>query len=458
MGWGIGIGIGWPNASAGISYVAGLIKSFKARVLSYSGGIFEAETCLTTALTELNAIGLLSKASLVITPNAYRAAVIYDVIPNTLLGDMDVDRTTAATRVNANGLIETVGNNVPRLDYSKGTCPNWLIEPQETNILNYSEEFDNPFWFKGAVGGVALPIVDPNQTISPDGTLTANQVDFPIVNAGQTSIIFVPFSTATTENYTQSFYIKGLLGTEVIWITYTTDGVNFLTKACNLTIGWQRFDLTLLNFVGGNNITIGVDTRDSLQTARPAQTIFLWGGQLELNTYATSYIKTVASTVTRNFDKIGKAGITSLLNASEGTFYIEAAALNTTDAETRIFNLNDGDAGNSHVSIQFQTNGDIRFDLRSGVNTSRRTVAGTNITNFNKLAVSWGPLGIFGYINGISYSVPIFAGTIPAIPLALTRIYFNRFASGNIANSRLKESLVFKTALTNAECISLTTL
>jgi len=458
MGWGIGVGIGWPNASAGISYVKQLIKTFKERVLSYPNSVFEAEACLTASLTELNTIGLLDKASLVITPNAYNTAILYDVVPNTVLGDMDVIRATTATRVNANGLIETVGLNIPRLDYSKGTCPSVLIEPQETNILNYSEEFDNPFWFKGAVGGVANPIVTPNQAVAPNGTLTADQVDFPSIGSGQTSIIFVPFSTATTENYTQSFYIKGLLGTEVIWITYTTDGVNFLTKACNLTIGWQRFDLTLLNFVGGNNIVIGVDTRDPLQTARPAQTIFLWGGQLELNTYATSYIKTVASTVTRNFDKIGKAEITSLLNASEGTFYIEVAALNTTDAETRIFNLNDGDANNSYVSIQFQTNGDIRFDLRSGVNISRRTVAGANITNFNKLAVSWGPLGIFGYINGSSYFVPTVAGTIPAIPLALTRIYFNRFASGSIANSRLKESLVFKTALTNAECISLTTL
>jgi len=458
MGWGIGVGIGWPNASAGISYVKQLIKTFKERVLSYPNSVFEAEACLTASLTELNTIGLLDKASLVITPNAYNTAILYDVVPNTVLGDMDVIRATTATRVNANGLIETVGLNIPRLDYSKGTCPSVLIEPQETNILNYSEEFDNPFWFKGAVGGVANPIVTPNQAVAPNGTLTADQVDFPSIGSGQVSIIFVPFSTATTENYTQSFYIKGLLGTEVIWITYTTDGVNFLTKACNLTIGWQRFDLTLLNFVGGNNIVIGVDTRDPLQTARPAQTIFLWGGQLELNTYATSYIKTVASTVTRNFDKIGKAEITSLLNASEGTFYIEVAALNTTDAETRIFNLNDGDANNSYVSIQFQTNGDIRFDLRSGVNISRRTVAGANITNFNKLAVSWGPLGIFGYINGSSYFVPTVAGTIPAIPLALTRIYFNRFASGSIANSRLKESLVFKTALTNAECISLTTL
>lgn len=445
------------SVNTALSYVEKVIKSFKARVLSNSGGIFEAGACLATALTELNRIGLLSKASLVITPNAYRAAVIYDVIPNTPLGDMDVERTTEAARVNSNRLIETVGDNVPRLDYSKGTCPSWLIEPQETNILTYSEQFDNPFWIKGAIGGVADPIVTPNVSISPDGTLSADQVVFPSITPGQTSIIFVPFSTATTQNYTQSFYIKGLLGTEVIWITYTSDGVTFLTKACNLTTGWQRFDLTLLNFVGGNNITIGVDTRDPLQTARPEQTIFIWGGQLELNTYATSYIKTIASIVTRNFDKISKVGISSLLNPSEGVFYIEACALNQTDADSRTFNINDV-IGDNYVAIQYQADGDLRFDVRSGVNINRLDIPAIVDTVFNKFAISWGTSGIFGYLNGVKYVIPQFQGTIPSIPVTLTRISFFRGSSTNVANSYLKEAVVFQSQLTDAECISLTTL
>ena len=437
-------------------YIEKIIKSFIARVNSL-GGIFEAKQCLTIALRELNTIGLLSKASLVITPNAYFIGVIYDVVPNTSLGDLTVERATTGSRVNKTGLIQTEGLNVPRLDYSKGTCPSWLIEPQKTNILNYSEQFDNPFWLKGAIGGAANPIVTPNQDVAPNGTFVADKVNFPIVGAGQTSIIFVPFSTATTENYTQSFYIKGLLGTEVIWITYTTDGVTFLTKACNLTTGWQRFDLTLLNFLGGNNITIGVDTRDPLQTARPAQTIFLWGGQLELNTYATSYIQTVATTVTRNFDKISKVGISSLLNPSEGVFYLESAALNQLDADSRTFGINDI-IGDNYIAVQYQADGDLRFDVRSGVNINRLNLSIGSITNFNKFAISWGPSGIYGYLNGVQYVIPQFAGTIPSIPVTLTRISFFRGSSANVANSYLKEAVVFKTQLTDAECISLTTL
>jgi hypothetical protein len=437
------------------SYIEKLIKSFIARVNTF-GGIFEAKACLTTALRELNTIGLLTKASLVITPNAYRVGVIYDVVPNTALGDLTVERATTGSRVNSAQLIQTEGVNIPRLDYSKGTCPNWLIEPQKTNLFFYSEEFDNTFWQKGAIGGVAIPVVTPNVTISPDGTFTADEVGFPSISGGQTSIIFVPF-TSTGVNYSQSYYIRGLLGTEVIWITYTPDGVTFVTKRCDLTIGWQRFSLATGINPGATNITIGVDTRDPLQTARPAQTIFLWGGQFEENQYATSYIKTIATTVTRNFDKISKVGISSLLNPSEGVFYLESAALNQSDADSRTFGINDV-IGDNYIAVQYQADGDLRFDVRSGVNINRLNLSIGSITNFNKFAISWGPLGIFGYLNGVHYVIPQFAGTIPSIPITLTRISFFRGSNTNIANSYLKESVVFETQLTDAECINLTTL
>jgi hypothetical protein len=37
--------------------------------------------------------------------------------------------------------------NIPRLDYSLGGCPNILLEPQRTNLLQ-SSSFDNASWIK----------------------------------------------------------------------------------------------------------------------------------------------------------------------------------------------------------------------------------------------------------------------------------------------------------------------
>ena len=80
-------------------------------------------------------MSLLDTASLVITPNGTKAGKLYSVVPSSGAGDMTVTRATTATRVNSAGLIESVASNVPRLDYSNGTCPSILVEPQRTNII-----------------------------------------------------------------------------------------------------------------------------------------------------------------------------------------------------------------------------------------------------------------------------------------------------------------------------------
>ena len=82
-------------------------------------------------------MSLFESASLVVTPNGTKASKLYAVKPVDGSGDLTVTRATTATRVNSAGLIESVAVNVPRLDYTNGSCPSILVEPQRTNsILN----------------------------------------------------------------------------------------------------------------------------------------------------------------------------------------------------------------------------------------------------------------------------------------------------------------------------------
>ena len=113
-----------------ISKLLLLIKNFKTRVLA-DGGTFEAEACLKTSLPTLIQNG----PSLVITPNAVKAGKLYSIVPTDGTGDLIVTRATTATRVNSAGLIENVGANIARLDYSNGSCPSILVEPQRTNLV-----------------------------------------------------------------------------------------------------------------------------------------------------------------------------------------------------------------------------------------------------------------------------------------------------------------------------------
>jgi hypothetical protein len=76
-------------------------------------------------------MSLFEEASLVITPNGFKAGKLYAVKG----ADLNVVRATSATRVNANGLIETMGANVPLIDHTGGGCPTILVQPQRTNSL-----------------------------------------------------------------------------------------------------------------------------------------------------------------------------------------------------------------------------------------------------------------------------------------------------------------------------------
>lgn len=110
------------------------IQYFKSRV-SADLGLFESESCIEAQLNTINNQNLLDSASLIVTPNAYKTNKLYSVVPFDASGYMTFTRATSATRVNSLGLIETVGINVPRIDYTNASCPSILVEPQRTNLV-----------------------------------------------------------------------------------------------------------------------------------------------------------------------------------------------------------------------------------------------------------------------------------------------------------------------------------
>ena len=84
--------------------------------------------------------------TLTMIPSGYKAQKVYSVLPTNGDGDFTFNRNDTGTRVNKNGLIEQVATDVPRLDYSDGSCPSLLLEPASTNLALYSQEFTNSYW------------------------------------------------------------------------------------------------------------------------------------------------------------------------------------------------------------------------------------------------------------------------------------------------------------------------
>ena len=264
-------------------------------------------------------------ASLIVTPNAKKAGKLY-----ALKGaDLDVVRATTATYVGSDGLIKTALANEVRFDYTNGSCPSILVEPQRTNLLLRSEEFNNASWSK------INSITQINTTISPTGNLTADTFNLSNVGENLYSLYQVGITSSSLTN-TFSIYVK-----------YTNRRYIQLTWGSGFSTNFANFDLITGTITGGTYLdakinnsydgffriyitTTGISTNISpyiwpidtfnaprASTSNGIGSYILFGAQLEAGTNATSYIPTVASTVTRNADVISKTGLSGITSITE---------------------------------------------------------------------------------------------------------------------------------------------
>jgi len=154
-------------------------------------------------------------ASLIVTPNAKKTGKLYSLKG----ADLDVVRATTATYVGSDGLIKTALANEVRFDYTNGSCPSILVEPQRTNLLLRSEEFDNAYWLKESAGLTA------NQTTAPDGTNTADLI------VDNTNLTVHGFRNntgiiLTNSVHTYSIFVKDN-GRRFINLSFNTVGSNY---------------------------------------------------------------------------------------------------------------------------------------------------------------------------------------------------------------------------------------
>jgi hypothetical protein len=212
--------------------------------------------------------------------------------------------------------------NIPRLDYSNGSCPSLLVEPQRTNLCTYSEDFTNVVW------GKFLTTITPNTTISPSGIQNADTFE---TSSNSSGVLFIN-SFVTSGDKTFSIYAKK--GSNDILDMGFTDVTDF-TARFNLSSGTlvsQTSGLTsTITSVGNDWYRLTVSKNISalgsifLINTTPSinKTMFLWGAQLEAGSYSTSYIPTTSASVTRNADVIEKTGISSLIGQTEGTALLD---------------------------------------------------------------------------------------------------------------------------------------
>lgn len=385
-------------------------------------------------------MSLLDKASLIVTPNAYKASKLYSVVPSSGAGDMNVVRATTATRKNSLGLIESVAVNAPRIDYTNGSCPSLLVEPQRTNINTYSQDLTNAAYTTAAgVGGSVTRTA--NYGISPDGTQNATRLQ---IVRGTTFAEFFQRSIVTLgATYTLSFWAKSLSGTPTLYTAYNNGYANEVT----FTNQWVRYTYT---FVAGSFLTSGLNliSWSSLPTTSTSADLLVWGVQLEAGSYPTSYIPTVAS-VTRNADIISKTGISSLIGQTEGTLFCDVN-LNSRVSFSYLALSTDLTTSSNYLGIAFLANA-IAFESVVGAALQANISYSNSSTGRFKIAAAYKANDFVLYINGTQIGTDT-SGTIPAC----SQLGLNAFATAQALNYNSVQ--LYKTKLSNTELAQLTTL
>jgi hypothetical protein len=202
---------------------------------------------------------------------------------------------------NSSGTLVSATTNTPRFDYDPATLQlkGLLLEDASTNILFPSGNIAGSPWstFNNVV---IAPVTTANQTTAPDGTSTATRIVYPAVTGANAASVMQQIFTLTASVYAFSVYLKGNVGGEQLYLGLNVN--SFISSPrLILTTQWQRFVIIATSLAGAQGITIGTDLRDPAQTSTPAQTIFAWGGQVELN-FMSSYIPTTTVAVTRAAD------------------------------------------------------------------------------------------------------------------------------------------------------------
>ena len=341
------------------------------------------------------------------------------------------DRASSATRVNKDGLIETVGSGEPRIDYKDDSNGALLLEPTRTNLITYSEDFTHPNWNKES--GV---IITPNYGISPDGTQNSTRLQLNSINK---SIYFV-----TGLGYASLFsiYIKGTKG-EVIRVSNTGGTLHTFTGE------WDRVECY---DSGGTSPNVSVNSYGGSTTALDME---IWGAQLEAGSYATSYIPTQGAIagVTRVAETCSGAGNEQVFNDSEGVLFAEISAL-ANDLNIEGISVSDGSSSNRVVIFKWNISNTIRARVTSGgVNTFDFYVSVSDITNINKIALKYKQNDFALWINGIEVATDF----IGAAPIGLSKLNFDSDGIGSAPlYGNTKQIQYFDTALNDSDLETLT--
>jgi hypothetical protein len=353
-----------------------------------------------------------------------------------------VTRDSIATRVNKQGLIEVVGKDKLRIDYTDSSKGVALLEPARTNVIVNSEVTST--WTYTEFGSGSAGTITIGKTDMFGGT-NAVQVDFPSDAENATLTFGQTTSSISSGSAAVSVYIKLVSsGSKELQFRCST-GVK-----SNVLVDTTEFVRYEVTGTKGSNESFSVKVRPSEGTSSGGFSIIVCHPQEEAGSYATSYIPTSGLAAQRSSDVANGAGNSEVFNDSEGVLFVNTAYFETSRRE---ISINNGSI-NERVSIRhINSDNTIGSIVKDGGTTYADidfTLSSTKL--FTKAAFKYKSGDSSFFVNGfkVDTSTDTFA------PSGFSQLDFDEGDGTENFIGKAKEIGVYDAVLTDAELEALT--
>jgi len=375
-------------AGASVAVTGGATATLNTSSSSVGSRYYVKLSALSTGSLTLTVTGAVTNAQL--------ERITYQTTPRTLIA------TTGAQKF------------LPRFDsYYDTTDSTWkakglLIEESRQNLATYSEQLNNSNWTLGFSGLLAFGSGSiANDTVAPDGTTTADKiVENTAASAQHRFFNNSAFTVTNGASVAYSIFVKAAGRTSVRLTDNALQGATFdlTTGAVSLvSVGvtatavpagnnWWRIGITKTSGSASGRIAIYfVKDGATTYTGDGVSGIYAWGAQVENSSPSvSSYISTVAASVTRSADIISLSGAAlTAAGAATGSAIVQTSAwldasivrdLLSTSTSRRLLYSN---SSNTAIST---TNGTTALSATLGS-------AGTFTGGSARTGIAWGALG-----------------------------------------------------------------
>lgn len=378
-------------------------------------------------------------------------------------------RASSGTYFNSAGTLTTASNDVPRFDYNPSTlaAQGLLIEESRANLLTYSEQFDNAIWSK------TNATVTANAANSPAGTVTADNLIADTTTSEH--LTDESFSHTNGTAYTLSAFVKANGITDIglrftvaanwggfspqVRFDLTNGTTTVISGSPTSTIssvgnGWYRVSITSTAGATGSSgarLQLMNGTNNTF-TGNGVSGVLVWGAQLEVGAFPTSYMPTTTAAVTRAADVASVNTLSPWYNAAAGTLYAEGSAVsNTTDSRFAV--VDDGTNSNRYqigIGASYQGNfaavsgGAVSADLFSSALSAGSTV---------KLVAAYAVNDFALCANGGSVGTD----TSGVLPVGVTTLRLGKYVGAlGFLNGYLRRITYYPRRLSNTELQAIT--